>query len=200
MPSWVMTISDAEPPAAGIYKAMQKSNAGRVLTHPFAPRQRRPGGTGFFVYTGDHARDRLYPHVTVMLAGGTALFQKAGLLFFRSSTFHVSLSESAKLFYDVAGDMFQVERGQSSVLGLDTMKAMGTTFINLVRRDITGGLTPAALGQGKANLDPSDMHGLPPWQREALERQALEQDQARLARIVDRQNEAWARQFEWPDD
>jgi hypothetical protein len=194
MPNWVITISDAEPPAAGIYRAMQKAGGTTVATHEFRGNNRRAGGRGFFIYTGDRAIDRMYPHVTVMLDG--ALFQRAGLLFFRSSTFHVSRSDSHKLFYETRDGVFQLEAGQGGVLGAETMKAMGNTFIAIARADLTGGITAATL----ATVGPLRATPQPPWVREALARQALEADQARLRGIVDIQNDEWARQFEWPDD
>ena len=196
MASWVLTIADAEPPAPGIYKAMQRYD-GKVVAHEFLPTRQRPGGWGFFVYTGARAGSRGYPHVTVML--DSPLYQKAGLLFFRSSTFHVSKSDAAKLFYTVQRGRFMIEPGQGSLLGLDEMKAMGTTFINLVRSDITAGLTPQVLAQGRRDLGPEDSYGKPIWEREALERQELESDQFRLRQIIARRDEEFYAQFEAPD-
>jgi hypothetical protein len=197
MPNWVLTIADAEPPAAGIYRAMQKYQS-KVVAHEFQPSRQRDGGWGFFVYTGAGASRAGYPHVTVML--DSPLHQKAGLLFFGSHTFHVSKSDSAKLFYTVVRGRFAIEPGQGSLLGLDEMKAMGTTFINLVRSDITAGISPTSLAQGRSDLGPEDSYGKPIWEREALERQELESDQFRLRQIVARQDEEYYAQFEQPDD
>src|SRR5262245_1349841 len=82
MPSWCLTISDAEPPAPGIYKRMQRiGGTDTISVHNFRSTNRRAGGEGFFIYTGGHAIDWMYPHVSVMLT--RPLYQKAGLLFFQ---------------------------------------------------------------------------------------------------------------------
>ncbi len=193
-----MTIRDAEPPAAGIYRGLQRiRGTTQVATHNFRPRRDKPDGTAFFVHTGQAATNHQYPHVSVMITG--ALFQRAGLLFFSSNEFHVSLSDSYKLFYSVVDGMYQRDRGQGSLLGLDTMAQMADTFIRMVRRDITAGITPERLAQGRRDLAPEDSYGQPIWVREQAERQAVENDQGRLRQIVRRQDEAWASQFEWPD-
>ena len=194
MPSWCLTISDAEPPSAGIYHSLSKNGA-TVTVHQF-----RNGGTGLFIYAGASGRNvrgyGLYPHVTLMLE--SALHQKAGMLFFRCSEFHVSTSESCKLFFRAVNGRFVQEQGQR-VMGMDAMQAMAATVNRIIRPDITSGITPEILQQGRGMLGPEDSHGLPPWEREARAKQALENDQARLRDIVQVQNEAWARQFEWPE-
>jgi hypothetical protein len=195
MPSWCLTITDAEPPSAGFYRAMDKV-AGEVRTHVMADRRDRPGGPCFFVYTGAASRDGGYPHVTVMLAG--PLNQRAGLLFFRSSEFHVSYSADRKLFYVVNEKrLFDVQAGQGGVILLDELKGMGTSFINILRSDITQGISPDELEDGWENLRRPDR--LRPWEWEALQKQNLMNDQARLRQVKQEQDEAWASQFEAPE-
>lgn len=198
MASWCLKISDAQPPAPGIYRALSKVGGTQtVRTHEMQATRTRAGGPCFFIYTGARAINHQYPHVTVML--DSPLYQRAGLLFFRSGSFHVSLANDHKLFYSVANGRFEVEHGQGGMLSLDEMKAMGSTVCAILRTDITQGISPQVLAQGRGNLAPEDSYGQPPWEREARERQALENDQARLRGIVQGRNEAWARQFEWPD-
>jgi hypothetical protein len=198
MPSWCLTISAVEPPSVGFYRAMQRNGGaqGTIATHMMAPRQHRAPAPCFFVYTGAQATDRLYPHVTVMLE--TPLFQQAGMLFFRSSEFHVSTRADTKLFYATnAGGQFVEERGQSGLLGSAALKLMAASFIGALKADITRGITPEALDDGWAGLRSSG--GLRPWEWDALQRQNLENDQARLRQVGPERDEAWAQQFEWPE-
>jgi hypothetical protein len=171
---------------------------GQVHTHQMRDTRNRRGGPCFFVYTGDGPGSQpSYPHVTVML--DNVLHEKAGLLFFRSSTFHVSFSDDHKLFYSVnRAGRFEVDGGQTGTMRLAELKAMGTTFINILRSDITAGISPDDLEGGWEGLRRPDR--LRPWEWEALQRQNLLNDQARLRQLALAQNEAWARQFEWPDD
>lgn len=198
MASWCLTIGDVEPPAAGFYRALSRvGGTTTVRTHQMQPTRQRAGGPCFFIYAGAAARDHQYPHVTVML--DSALFQRAGMLFFRSSALHVSLANDHKLFYSVRNGAFELEGGQTGMLSLETMKGMATAVINALRADITQGISPLALQQGRGFLAPEDSYGQPIWVREARERQELENDQGRLREIVRRNDEVWASQFEVPE-
>jgi hypothetical protein len=198
MPSWCLAIRDAEPPAAGFYRAMQRNpGASTIRTHMMAPRRHQAAAPCFFVYTGAGPADHLYPHVTVMLE--TPLFQRAGMLFFRSREFHVSARADTKLFYATSqGGQFVEEHGQGGLLGGTALRAMAASFIGALRADITQGITPDALEDGWAGLHGGER--LRPWEWDALQRQHLENDQARLRLLHQEQNDAWAAQFEWPED
>jgi hypothetical protein len=188
MPSWCLTISDVELPSVGFYRKMQRNIEQKISTHMMASRPRRDAAPCFFVYTGQRAYNQQYPHVTVMLQ--TPLFQKAGMLFFRSSEFHVSSRNDTKLFY-VTGrtGQFVEDGGQGGLLGGNDLRVMGATFTNALRADITAGITPRALDDGWADLREARPGHLRPWEQEAAERQQLQH----------LENEHWARQFEWPD-
>jgi hypothetical protein len=197
MPSWCLTISDVDPPSAGFYRPMQRVHGStHVSTHHMAPRPKRPSAPCFFVYAGTHARDAQYPHVTVMLE--SPLFQRAGMLFFRSSEFHVSSRNDTKLFYVAGGNgLFREEGGQGGLLGGADLRIMANSFIDSVRHDITRGITPDTLDEGWENLNRGE--GLRPWEWEALQRMNLENDQDRLQALRRANDEAWADQFEAPE-
>lgn len=205
MPSWCLLISDVEPPSNGFYRPMQR-NHGRVSTHNMAPRRDRGSASCFFIYAGERAVDRLYPHITVMLE--SPLVQKGlgmsgEMLFFRSSEFHVSSRDDTKLFFRATGPggRFVEEGGQGSLLGGATLRTMGASFIRKLMADVTSGINPTTLEDGWAGLRPTrGDNGLRPWEWDALQRQNLENDQARLRQVGPERDEAWARQFEWPDD